>query len=91
MIVEIFVAGYKNNQAFPAQVAGKALSRHVAPPLRAAAPCFWSVREDVSHNELFDLGKQFALNIVIISIFLMSDMSVIIGRTFIIYYILEQI
>ena len=48
MLVEIFVAGYKNNQASPAQVAGKTLSRHVAPPLRAAAPCFWSVREDVS-------------------------------------------
>ncbi len=40
MIVKSLSRDTKNNQAFPAQVAGKALSRHVAPPLRAAAPCF---------------------------------------------------
>jgi len=38
--------GTKNAQASPASLAGKALCRHVAPPFRAAAPCFWSVRED---------------------------------------------
>jgi len=34
----------------------------------------------VSDNELFDLGKQFALNIVIISIFLMSRLIFVYGR-----------